>query len=120
MVRVFKSTSHVMGYQVQLRFQITQQSRDKFLMERLVSYLGCGFISERGDIVDFQVTKFMDITDKIIPFFEKYSIIGVKLDNYNDFCKVVKLVSNKEHLTVEGLEKIRLLKSNMNTLRDIN
>ena len=109
-----------MGYQVQLRFQITQQSRDKFLMERLVSYLDCGFISERSDIVDFQVTNFTDITDKIIPFFEKYPIIGVKLDNYNDFCEVAKLVRNKEHLTVEGLEKIRLIKSNMNTLRDIN
>lgn len=89
-------------------------------MERIVSYLGCGFISERGDILDFQVTKFSDITDKIIPFFEKYPIRGVKLDNYNDFCKGAILVSNKEHLTVEGLEKTRLLNSNMNTLRDSN
>ena len=120
MVRVFKSTNHAIGYQVQLRFQITQLSRDRFLMERLVSYLDCGFISERGDILDFQVTKFRDIADKIIPFFEKYPIIGVKLDNYRDFCKVAKLVNDKEHLTVEGLEKVRLLKSNMNTLRDIN
>jgi hypothetical protein len=105
---------------VQLKFQITQQSRDKKLMERLVDYLGCGYISERADIVDFHVTKFMDITDKIIPFFEKYSVIGVKLENFNDFCKVAKLVGDKEYLTAEGLEKIRLLKSKMNTLRDIN
>lgn len=119
-VRVFNSASHAIGYQVQLRFQITQQSRDKFIMERLISYLGCGYNSERGDIMDFYVTKFTDITDKVIPFFEKYPIIGVKLGNYNDFCKVAKLVNDKEHLTVEGLEKIRLLKSNMNTLRDIN
>ena len=119
-VRVFNSASHAIGYQVQLRFQITQQSRDKFIIERLISYLGCGYISERGDIVDFHVTKFADITDKVIPFFEKYPVIGVKLENYKDFCKVAKLVSDKKHLTVEGLEKIRLLKSNMNTLRDIN
>jgi hypothetical protein len=70
----------------------------------------------------------MDIVDKIIPFFEKYPIIGVKLDNYNDFCKAAQFIKDKEHLTVEGLEKIRLptavhpptggrlLKSNMNTL----
>lgn len=120
MVRVFKSTSYAIGYQTQLKFQITQQARDKFLMERLVSYLGCGFISERGDIVDFQVTKFTNIVEKIIPFFEKYHIIGVKLDNYHDFCKATKLIRDKDHLTVQGLEKIRLLKSNMNTFRDIN
>lgn len=119
-VRVYNSVSHVTGYQVQLRFQITQQSRDKFLMERLVSYLGCGYISERGDIVDFHVTKFMDVSEKIIPFFEKYPIIGVKLDNYKDFCEVANLIKDKKHLTVEGLEEIRQFKSNMNTLRDIN
>lgn len=89
-------------------------------MERLISYLGCGYNSEREDIVDFYVTKFTDIADKVIPFFYKYPIIGVKLGNFSDFCKVAKLVKDKEHLTVEGLEKIRLLKSNMNTLRDIN
>jgi hypothetical protein len=42
------------------------------------------------------------------------------LENFNDFCKVAKLVGDKEYLTAEGLEKIRLLKSKMNTLRDIN
>ena len=62
-VRVFKSSSHAIGYQTQLRFQITQQARDKFLMERLVSYLDCGYISERGDIIDFKVTKYSDIVD---------------------------------------------------------
>nr|YP_010743645.1 hypothetical protein QAZ32_mgp48 [Diaporthe sojae]WET30391.1 hypothetical protein [Diaporthe sojae] len=120
LVRVFNSTSHKLGYQVQLRFQITQQSRDKRLMEKIVNYLGCGFISERSDIVDYHVTKIMDITDKIIPFFEKYTLIGVKLENFYDFCKVAKLVKDKEHLSEEGLEKIKLLKSKMNTLRDID
>jgi len=86
-------------------------------MEKLVSYLGCGYISERGDIVDFHVTKFEDIINKIIPFFEKYPILGVKSENFKDFCKVAELMKNKEHLTEKGLEKIRLIKSNMNTLR---
>jgi len=117
-VRIFESANHKTGYQVQLRFQITQHNRDKNLMEKLVEYLGCGFISERGDIVDFHVTKFNDVYHKIIPFFEKYQIIGVKLENFNDFCKVANLVNNKEHLTLEGLTKIRELKLKMNTLRD--
>lgn len=116
-VRISESVSHSTGYQIQLKFQITQQNRDKKLMEKLVSYLGCGYISERGDIVDFHVTKFEDIINKIIPFFEKYPILGVKSENFKDFCKVAELMKNKEHLTEKGLEKIRLIKSNMNTLR---
>ena len=84
-VRISESVSHCQGYQIQLKFQITQQNRDKKLMEKLISYLGCGYISERGDIVDFHVTKFVDIINKIIPFFEKYPIIGVKSGNFKDF-----------------------------------
>ncbi len=116
-VRISKSASYLTVYQVQLKFQITQHKRDKKLMEKLIDYLGCGYISEREDIVDFVVTKLEDIINKIIPFFEKYPILGVKSENLKDFCKVAELMKNKEHLTVEGLEKIRLIKSRMNTLR---
>jgi len=117
-VRVSKSTSHSIGSQVQLRFQITQQDRDKNLMEKIKNYFNCGYLSERGDIIDFHVTKIDDILNIIIPFFEKYPILGVKLDNYKDFCKIAKLIKNKEHLTEKGLEEIKLIKSKMNTLRD--
>ena len=34
-----------------------------------------------------------------------------------DFCQVVKIVINKGHLTIEGLEQIRQIKSGMNTGR---
>jgi hypothetical protein len=117
-VRVSKSTSHSIGSQVQLRFQITQQNRDKKLMEKIQIYFNCGYLSERNDIVDFHVTKIDDMLNIIIPFFEKYPILGVKLENFKDFCEIAKLVKNKEHLTEEGLEKIKLIKSKMNTLRD--
>jgi hypothetical protein len=117
-VRIYKSVSHQIGYQVQLKFQVTQQLRDKNLMAKLISYLDCGYLSERGDIVDFHVTKFNDIIQKIIPFFEKYSIIGVKLDNFKDFCQVAELIKNNEHREKEGSEKIRLIQLKMNSLRD--
>jgi hypothetical protein len=35
-----------------------------------------------------------------------------------DFCKVVELMKNKAHLTSEGLEDIRKIKSRMNIGRD--
>jgi len=87
-------------------------------MEKIKNYFNCGYLSERGDIIDFHVTKIDDILNIIIPFFEKYPILGVKLDNYKDFCKIAKLIKNKEHLTEKGLEEIKLIKSKMNTLRD--
>lgn len=66
MIRLINSPA---GYQVGLRFQITQHSKDKLLMENIINYLGCGYLSVRNDIIDFRVTKFSDIVEKIIPFF---------------------------------------------------
>ena len=117
MVKIFKSSNHKTGYQVQLKYQLTQQFRDKTLMETIAKYLDCGSISIRGDIVDFYVVKLTDITKNIIPFFEKYRIVGVKSLNYEDFIKVADIMNNKDHLTEQGLEKIKQIKSNMNDSR---
>ena len=57
-------------------------------------------------------------SDKIIPFFEKYPIKGVKALDYADFCKVAELMKNKAHLTEHGLEEIRKIKSGMNRGRE--
>jgi len=105
LVRVFLSSHHTTGYQTQLRFQLTQQDRDLELMESIIKYLGCGRISKRGDdIIDVHVTKISEIVENIIPFFEKYPVIGVKRDNFKDFVKVAGLIQEKAHLTKEGLE----------------
>ena len=86
-------------------------------MNNIVKYLDCGYISRRENIVDFHVTKLIDIIEKIIPFFAKYPILGVKNENFNDFKLVVTLIKTKKHLTEEGLEKIEKIKSNMNSSR---
>ena len=53
----------------------------------------------------------------IIPFFQKYPIIGVKAKDFEDFTKVALLMQDKAHLTEEGIEKIKIIKSNMNSNR---
>lgn len=111
--------SWLSGYQTQLRFQLTQQDRDLELMESIIKYLGCGRISKRGDdIIDVHVTKISEIVENIIPFFEKYPVIGVKRDNFKDFVKVAGLIQEKAHLTKEGLEEIRKIQQGMNSYRE--
>ena len=43
--------------------------------------------------------------------------MGDKSKDYNDFCQVVELMKNKEHLTEDGLKKIKILKARMNRER---
>lgn len=49
-------------------------------MRILIKYLDCGSYIARSDVSagDLVVSRFSDITDEIIPFFEKYPLHGVK------------------------------------------
>ena len=119
MVKMMKSITHKMNEQVLLKFALTQHSRDELLMKSLLSYLGCGRYEPQNskDFGEFVITKFLDLTDKIIPFFQKYPVQGVKHLDFLDFVKVAEIIKEKGHLTEEGLSKIRKIKKGMNTGR---
>lgn len=110
MIRLINSPANKLGYQVGLRFQITQHSRDTLLMKNIINYLECGYLSTRKDIIDFHVTKFSDIIEKIIPFFDKYHLLGVKQKDFKVFKIVAYIIRDKKHLTEEGLLKIKEIK----------
>lgn len=117
MVVIQESKNNKVTHNVSLRFNITQHSKDSELLKSLITYLDCGrCISARNEIT-FIVSTFSDIYHKIIPLLEKYTLIGNKKEDYLDFCKVANLILSKDHLTKEGLEKINLIKSNMNRNR---
>jgi len=90
-------------------------------MKSLIGFFGCGRVATRSNVmaVDFIVTKFGDLTDKVIPFFKKYSAIGEKSEDFVDWCKAAELIKNKSHLTKEGLEQIKKIKTGMNKGRKI-
>jgi len=81
------STNSKLGYRVQLRFRISQHSRDFFFINaenswvfrvrKIYKYAGKSALSL--SIVDFK-----DITNIIIPFLNKNPIIGIKLYDYLD------------------------------------
>ena len=118
-IKLVKSINSRQGFSVQLLFQLTQHTRDELLMRSLIDYLNSGTVIKDKDTYVFQVTKFLDITDKIIPFFKDYPVIGSKSEDYNDWLKVVELMKNKAHLTKEGLDSIRLIKAGMNRGRNL-
>ena len=118
LVRITKSVTHLSGYQVFLVFKLTQHSRDENLIRSLVDYLGCGKIYVYDSVVEFKVTKFSDLTDKIIPLFKKNPIQGVKYLDYLDFVRVIELMNLKTHLTEEGVNQIKALKDGMNRGRE--
>lgn len=103
---------------IELIFQINQHVRDKELMACIAEYLECGKIYKHSlNAVVYRVSKTSDLTEKVIPFFIKYPILGIKALDFKDFCSLAELISNKAHYTEEGLNKIISIKANMNTGR---
>lgn len=110
-----------LGVEYDQAFKSLNIRRDVELMKALIEYLGCGryYLKTKQDVGDFVVSRLSDITAKIIPFFEKYPVIGVKALDFSDFCKASKLIKDKAHLTESGLEDIRIIKAGMNRGRKI-
>ena len=113
-IDIRESKTHSVGFQVIIVFQLTQHERDKLLMKSFISFFQCGTIRKNRTWIDYRVTRLEDILNKIIPFFKKYPIRGVKALDFKDLCEVAELMKQKKHLTKEGLEKIKKIKAGMN------
>lgn len=116
-INITKNVASKTGFIVNLRFQVSQDSRDEILLRSLIQYMGCGRyysldgIQRRGDFV---VTKLEDILNKIIPFFLDYPILGKKSLDFRYWREAANLMSKKQHLNEQGLHRIRLIKASLN------
>jgi len=91
------------------------------LLKDIVTYLNCGryYKSPTRNEGQYLITVFSDINDKLIPFLNEYPLLGrhaYKKDDYIDFAQIAELIKSKAHLTNEGLEKLNIIKSNMNRI----
>lgn len=81
---------------VNLRFQVSQHSRDEELIRSFIGYMGCGrYYSLKGSQLrgDFVVTSLPDILNKINPFFRNYPIIGVKSKDFQSWSEAAELMT---------------------------
>lgn len=103
-------------FSVWLELAITLHSRDKALLEQIRVYLSCGKVYSKSDqkYFAYRIARFDDIFTKVIPFFQKYPLIGDKNKNFKDWCLAADLLKKKEHFTEAGIAKIISLKENMN------
>lgn len=113
-IEIVKSKASKLKESANLRFKLAQHVRDEQLFRSLVEYLASGKIYFYNEAVYFRVTKYLDLSEKIIPFYQKYPIVGIKALDFKDFQRVSWLIKNRYHLTTEGLDLIRKIKAGMN------
>ena len=88
-------------------------------MELIIAYLGTGRLEKdlKKNKLNLVVGNFLDLNQKIIPFFNRYPICGKKQLDYQDWCKIVEIYQKESPLTNENLEKIKEIKAQMNKNR---
>lgn len=97
-------------------FQVYQHMRYRKLLEQLQLFFGCGNVRPKGgnsSVLTFAVESMRDIEDRILPFFDKYELI-VKRNDYKAFREIVRAMRRKEHLTLNGFERLVRLAYSMN------
>lgn len=89
------------GISTSLRFSIAQHSRDFLLLKSFVNFFNGGYVMnyKKRLLCEFIITKIDLIIKHIIPFFDKYPILGSKHSNFLDFKKAAYIIKNKQRTT---------------------
>lgn len=78
-----KQASVKTGYRVRLRFNLTQHMRDEALVNEFIPFFGCGSVYLNGAAFSYNVYGFDRNINKIVPFFQKYPVLGAKAAQFN-------------------------------------
>nr|YP_009690280.1 LAGLIDADG homing endonuclease [Fomitiporia mediterranea]QEG57060.1 LAGLIDADG homing endonuclease [Fomitiporia mediterranea] len=114
------SNSYILKQQVSCRFHIAQHIREIELMKLFSNYFNCGAVYVRSNSsqrCDFVVQDIGLLLYKIIPHFDLYPIFNLKNKDYICFKQALDIIKSKQHLTPEGLDKIKTLVLEMNSNR---
>ena len=103
------------GAQVLPEFTVVQHERDIQVLHALKAYFGCGVVRKNhGERMAYRVRGHEHLSKNIVPFFEKHPLKTRKRVDFIKFREIVNLMSRGEHLSSEGVEKIRAVAEQMN------
>lgn len=112
---------YALSEKVSCRFHIAQHVKDLELMELFIKFFNCGKVNVRSNTAtprcDFYVQDITLLLEKILPHFDAYPLLNLKQEDYICFKECMTIIKLKQHLTQEGLNKIKSLNLEMNSNR---
>jgi hypothetical protein len=105
-----------LGWELRPSFSVSQNEDRRQVVDIIQEYFGCGHI--RRDYSDktikFEIRDHGDLMEKVIPHFQKFSLLSLKQKDFELFKKICEMVHKKNHLNKKGFEKIVHLAYQMN------
>jgi hypothetical protein len=79
-------------WKVSAAFNVSQ--KDRAPLELFMETLGCGSIRKAGNQGWYwEVNRLSDIAGRLIPFFDRFPLVGTKAEDYSRFRRAVQLLS---------------------------
>jgi hypothetical protein len=110
-ISISKSPTHKIGYNIRLEFKIKQKNED--LLEDIKEYLGGNIYYLKNDQIFYYNSTSFKFAKNVADYFDRYQLNSSKLVRYLKWRKAYRRIQRKEHLTQEGLNKIRKLQRNL-------
>ena len=119
-VSITTNTRYALGHVIKMRYLLDQ--KDNMILDKICELFGLGKVTLRSgtkSVYRYTVTGFKAINDVIV-YFKLFPLRTKKAFSFEKWLTIHNLVSNKLHLTKEGLVKIRTLQKQINLNNSIN
>ena len=116
-ISIKKHPTAAFGYYVDPEFFLYQHRNRRRLLEIASEVFQTGRIfPKQGNpaVLVYAITSRRTITEKIIPFLNRYMIYSARKEDYGKFSEAVRLFEDGAHKTKEGLARIVRLAYTMN------
>ena len=103
-----KSKRHRFGWDIRPSFSVSQNRDRAEVLWIFKDSFRCGTIRpDRSDrTLKYEIRSISELVGKVIPHFEKYPLLSGKKRDFKIFSNICKRLLSKQHLTVEGFNKI--------------
>jgi len=117
---------------LQASLEIAQNTHDVAVLEMIKRFFNCGIIKPKrqDDFLEtaqstrsvsrYVISNLTDVMKTVIPFFDEYLLLTNKSLDFVDWKRLIEMKNSKQHYTEEGIERMRLIKSNMNRGRGLS
>ena len=120
-VSLIRNKTTSLGWQVFPEFVVTQGMKSRSSLELIREYFGCGQIyqntrhdNHREPLLKYCVRSQEDLREKIIPFFQKYSLQTSKKNDFELFAQLLQMMKEGTHKNHQGQKEIAKIIQLMN------
>ena len=100
------------GFRISAAFNVSQ--RDRVPLELFRETLGCGSLRRAGNGGWYwEVNRLSDLIDRIVPFFDRFPMVGLKAEDYRLWRSAVRLLASGS-LSDRDYVKVLALRERMN------